>query len=363
MATATHPDTVKALRWHEIDDLRLDRIPVPEPKADEVLVHNLYTGICATDRHALHHGTFIDRDSGLNYPAILGHEGASEIIALGEGVEFDGAGQPIKPGDIVCYQDILGCGQCRFCQQGSVNVCVNARFAGQKPGHFVQYYSYPRQLLIRVDGITPKQASLVEPASVAMHGARRSGIQVGDTALILGAGPVALFRLQHLKSMGAARVIIAEIGEKRRKLAKELGADVVIDPNADNVLEVVRDLTNGYGADVAFEDVGVPQLQLLAIDAVRPHGTVVITGITTSPVTLNFVDRVMLYELAVIGSNGYSLWWDRPHDFTVVAALMRTGRLKTDPMISHVFSMEDYKEAFRMAGDSANAIKVTFDLS
>jgi 2-desacetyl-2-hydroxyethyl bacteriochlorophyllide A dehydrogenase len=358
-----HPERVKALRWYGVDDMRVDMVAVRQPQRGEILVRNLFTGICGTDRHALSHGTFIDKKSDLNYPAILGHEGCSEILALGPDVEFDAAGQHIKPGDMVAYQDILGCGECRFCRQGSFNVCINLKQSGLKPGHFVQYFTYPSRLFVRIDGIDPKQGSLVEPAAVALHGTRISGLQVGDSVLVIGAGPIALLRIQHLKNLGAGRIIVAEPTEKRRALAKEFGADVVIDPQTQDVLTITRDITDGYGVDIAFEDAGLPELQRLAIDAVRPHGTVVITGITVNPLTINLVDKVMLHELTIKGSCGYSMWWDRTHDYVVVADMMRSGRLRTDSMISHVFPMDEFEKAFEMAGNSAESIKVTLDLA
>ena len=148
----------------------------------------------------------------------------------------------------------------------------------------------------------------------------------------------------------------------RRRIASELGSDVVLDPTSESIKDAIMDLTNGMGADIVFEDVGLPDLQLLALECVRPHGTCVITGIATTPVTLNFTDRVMLRELTIVGSNGYSMWWDRPHDYSVIARLMSAGRLQTKPLISHVYPLDEFTEAFRMAGDSEQAIKVVFDL-
>ena len=357
-----YPDKVKAVRCHEIDDLRIDTIGVPELKSDEILVKNMCGGICGTDRHAWHHGQFIDKD-GPNYPAILGHECSSKVIEIGKDVKSDAVGDPIEEGDMVIYQDILGCGKCVFCRAGNPNVCPNMLVAAQKPGVFVQYYTYPSRLFVKVENITPVQGAFVEPASVALHGIRRTGIDGGDTVLIIGAGPIGLFRVQHARNLGAEKVIVSEPEGFNRKLAKNLGADIVIDPIEENVVQRVKDETDGYGADVVFEDVGTPELQLVAIDAVRPHGTVWITGISTTPVSINFTDKVMLYEVTIRGSNGYSTWHEKIHDNQVVANMMKTGRLKTEPLISGEYSIEEGLEAFEVSDDPKNNIKVILKLT
>ena len=353
------PQTVQAIRWHEIDDLQLDTIEVPKLKDDYVLVKNMWSGICAGDRWIWHQGLFIDRQN--YYPAIMGHEGSSEVLELGKNVVTDALGQPLEVGDMVCYQDNVGCGKCVFCREGAVNVCHNKKVAAQKPGHMVQYFTYPTPQLIKVEGITPKQGALVEPASVALHGTLRAEIKMGDTVLILGIGPVGLFRVQHVRMQGAGKIIVSEPQEFKRKLARDLGADIVVDPREQDIVKLVKDATDGNGADVAFEDSGHAQLE--AIDAVRPRGTVMITGVRAKPISINFTTKVMLDEVTIRGSNGYSVWWDRKHDYLTTAELMRTGRLKTDPVISHEFPIEKYDEAFKTSDDPSKAVKVIIKLT
>ena len=156
------PNRVKALRWYDINDLRIDTIDVPILVDNYVLVRNLYGGICGTDKHSWHQGLMVSKTNKMNYPAILGHEGSGEIIGMGKNVTKDAIGQPIKNGDIVAYHDILSCGECRFCRQGNGNVCKHYVPAAMKPGCFVQYYTYPVSQIIKIEGIMIKDVTFVK---------------------------------------------------------------------------------------------------------------------------------------------------------------------------------------------------------
>ena len=354
------PKTVKAVRWHGLEDMRLDSIPIPELQDDQVLVKNHITGICGTDRHTLHDGTFVDNSPrSINYPAILGHESSGEIIALGKNVKTDLVGQPIKPGDMTVFFEVLSCGTCHFCQQGNWNVCRRYMGAALKPGTMVEYYTYRSTQLIKAEGITHEQAALVEPSSCALHSTRLADPKAGDTVVIIGGGCIGLLRLQIVEAMGATKIILVEAVEGKRKLARELGADIVLDPAVDDVEQVVASETlEGYGADLVFEDAGLSQTQELAIRLARPHGTVMISGISPKPVTFNFFDQVQLRELRLLGSIGTGGLPDRRNDYLVVMDLIKTGRLKTAPLITDIFDLDDYRKAFTAADNGARAIKV-----
>jgi 2-desacetyl-2-hydroxyethyl bacteriochlorophyllide A dehydrogenase len=354
------PATVRAVRWHGLEDMRLDSIGIPELKDDSVLVRNYVTGICGTDRHTLHDGTFVDGSTeSINYPAILGHESSGRIVALGKDVTTDLVGQPIAPGDMTVFFEVFSCGSCHFCRQGNWNVCRHYMGAALKPGTLVEYYPYRSTQLIKAEGITHEQAALVEPSSCALHSTRLADPRIGDTVVIIGGGCIGLLRLQMVKNMGATRIILVETVEGKRTLARELGADIVLDPTVDDVERIVADETlDGYGADVVFEDAGLPQTQELAVRLARPHGTVMLSGISPKPVMMSFFEHVQLRELKLLGSIGTGGLPDRRNDYLVVIDLIRSGRLKTAPIITDVFSLDDYRKAFAAADDGSRAIKV-----
>jgi 2-desacetyl-2-hydroxyethyl bacteriochlorophyllide A dehydrogenase len=358
-----YPGTAKAVRWHDILDVRLDTVAVPELGDTQVLVKWLYGGICGTDKSSRHRGLMVSKDNAANYPAILGHEGSGVVAALGKGVRCDAIGQPLRVGDMVSYHDIKSCGECLFCRQGNGNVCKQYVPSAMKPGSFVEYYTYPVPQIIRIDGLPAREAAMTEPVATTLHANRKADVRIGDTVLVLGGGVIAQLRIQILRQQGAAKIIVAEVQEMKRNLAKKLGADIVLDPSRDNVEEAVAGATNGYGADVVFEDVGLPSLQLLALDAVRPHGTVMMMGISASPVTLNFVDRIQMKELTVKGTIAVAGEQDRRHDYSVAAELIRSKKVLVDPIITHEFAIDDYEKAFITADDAAQAIKVVFKIT
>ena len=177
--------------------------------------------------------------------------------------------------------------------------------AALKPGTLVEYYTYRSTQLIKAEGITHEQAALVEPSSCALHSTRLADPRIGDTVVIIGGGCIGLLRLQMVKNMGATKIILVETVEGKRTLARELGADIVLDPTVDDVERIVADETlEGYGADVVFEDAGLPQTQELAVRLARPHGTVMLSGISPKPVMMSFFEHVQLRELKLLGSIG-----------------------------------------------------------
>ena len=356
------PEKVKAIRWHDINDLRLDTIDVPKIEDDHILVKWLYGGICGTDKHSRHRGVMVSKGNKANYPAILGHEGSGEIVELGKYVECDAIGQPLHVGDLVAYHDILSCGKCLFCRQGSGNVCRSYVPSAMKPGLFVEYYTYPVSQIIKIEGVSAREGALIEPVATTLHSNRAADVKIGDTVLVLGGGAIALLRIQILKHQGAIKIIVVETHEMKRKIAKQLGADIVVDPAKENVLEATTSVTDGYGADVVFEDVGLPELQLLALDAVRPHGTVMMMGIAASPATLNFVDRVQMKELTIKGTIAVSGQHDGRHDYSISADLIRTGKVRVDTIVTHEFPIDAYEKGFNIADDPATAIKVIFKI-
>lgn len=357
------PNRVKALRWHNINDLRVDSIDVPTLEDNYVLIRNIYGGICGTDKHSLHEGVNVSKNNKSNYPAILGHEGSGEIIEIGKNVTVDAIGQPINEGDIISYHDILSCGKCRFCLQGNGNVCKGYVPTSMKPGCFVQYYTYPVSQIIKIEGLHPKYTAVIEPIATTLHANRRAEVEIGDTAVVIGGGPIGLIRIQLLKNQGVTKIIFMEIQEMKREIARKLGATIVIDPKNEDIKKIVEEQTNGIGADVVFEDVGSPELQLLALDLVKPHGTVMFMGISDKPATINIYKSIQLKEITIKGTIAVSGRMDRKHDYLVAAELIKTNRLKIEPLITHEFPIENYKEAFNIADDSAKSIKVIFKIT
>ena len=349
-----------AVRWHGINDLRLDEITVPPLTENMVLVKNVITGICGTDKHTVLDGVFVDDSKkSLNYPAILGHESAGKIMAIGENVKTDLVGQKIEVGDNVIFFELYSCGECKYCRQEKWNVCRDYKGAALKPGTMVGYYPYKNTQLIKYEGLSYEQAAMVEPCACALHSTRLADPKVGDTVVIIGTGCIGLLRLQIVKSLGVSKIIVVEPNIKRSQLAKEFGADIVINPTIDDVESIViRESYENYGADVVFEDAGLTETQELALKLAKPHGVVMLSGISPEPAKIDVFKYLQLKELTVLGAIGTGDLPDRRNDYLVCIDLIKSGKVKVSPLITNVYEIQDYRNAFLEANDGQNVIKV-----
>jgi len=361
----TSKDKTLAVRWHGIDDIRLDTISIPELEEDMVLVRNVITGICGTDKHTLHDGTFVDdTEKSINYPAILGHEASGVIIDIGKNAKTDLVGQKIKSGDKVIFFELYSCGNCKYCRQEKWNVCRDYKGAALKPGTLVEYFTYKKNQLIKFEGLSFEEAAVVEPCSCALHSTRLADPKVGDTIVIIGAGCIGLLRLQIVKNLGAAKIIVIETNEKRIRLAKELGADIVVNPKSDNIENIIFNETyENYGADIVFEDAGLSETQELALKLARPHGVVMLSGISPKPAVVDVFKYIQLKELTILGAIGTGDLPDRRNDYQVSIDLIKSNKVKVKPIISDIYELKDYKNAFSAADDGLNTIKVMIKTS
>lgn len=356
---------VLAIRWHGIDDIRLDNIEVPPILDNMVLVKNVITGICGTDKNTVSDGVFVDSsENSKNYPAILGHESSGQIVALAENVKTDLVGQEIKVGDNVIFFELLSCGICKYCRQEKWNVCRDYKGAALKPGTLVEYYPYKNTQLIKYEGLSYEQAAMVEPCACALHSTRLADPKIGDTVVIIGAGCIGLLRLQIIKSMGATKIIVVEPNEKRMQLAKKMGADIVVNPKTEDVESIVmKESHENYGADVVFEDAGLVETQELSFKLAKPHGIVMLSGISPKPASVDIFKYLQLKELTVLGVIGTGDLPDRRNDYLVCIDLIKSGNVDVNSLITNVYEMQDYDKAFLEANDGHNSIKIMIKTS
>lgn len=188
------------------------------------------------------------------------------------------------------------------------------------------------------EGMSTKEGALIEPLAVASHSIRKAKFMQGQTATVLGAGPIGLSTILALKAAGAAKVIAVELAEKRKEFAKEFGADLVLDPTEVDVIEEIYKYTDGIGTDTAFETTGVEAGLKSAINAARRGGKIVITSIWEKAVQLNFND-VVLTEKELIGTIAY-----QNGVFPAVSSLIEDGRIKADKMITSEITLAEVVE-------------------
>jgi (R,R)-butanediol dehydrogenase/meso-butanediol dehydrogenase/diacetyl reductase len=246
----------------------------------------------------------------------------------------------LKVGDRVAPDACQHCGECKYCQMGRYNICEKLAFTGlMTNGAFAEFVNVPAELCyVLPTSISSEAGALIEPLAVGFHAVKQAGDILGDTVVILGGGTIGLSTLQAVKAAGAARAIVIEMSAARKEKAKECGADIILDPKDGDVVAKVKELTDGYGADVVIECIGNKVTGPLAVDLVRKAGTVVMVGIFEEPSAFNFFG-VTATEKKIVGSLAYTL-----SDYKGVAACLADGRMVAEPMITGRISLSDIVE-------------------
>ena len=306
-------------------------VPKPSPREEEVLVKVKYCGICGSDLHAYKTGMY-----GLGL--IMGHEFSGDIVELGSDVKgWDVGDKVIKKPD--------SCGECYYCRRGLINLCekgverVEYGLGIFSNGAYAEYVVVPTSGLLKLpDELTYEQGTMVDPLSTPIRAVRFSKMELGDTALILGAGPLGLLTLQCAKLAGARAVYVTEKAKKRIELAKKLGADEVLNPDEVDIRSRILELTDNRGPDVVFECVGVPDTILDAIGTVRSAGKIVIEGIFDEDVKTRFLD-IVLNEIGIKGVFAYN-----DHDYRRAVELIRKKSVDVNSLITDIISLNDIAE-------------------
>jgi L-iditol 2-dehydrogenase len=324
--------------------LELADWPEPSPAPGEVKLRVAAAGICGTDIHIIK-GTW-----QCHPPVVLGHEFCGTVAEAGEGV------RTFRPGDrVVAANPARTCGACYHCRAGNAFMCPERVSAGYMiDGAFADYLCIRADACHHLpDNVSFRQAALGEPLSVAVHAViERTAVHAGDLAVVSGAGCIGLLTMQVAKLEGA-RVIIAGLDKDQRRLAcaRELGADVVVNVDKENLLDVVLDLSGGRGADIVYECAGAADSLATCWQAVRKEGTLMPLGVYPGPISTDF-NKIMMKELRVIGSYGY-VWtsWQR------CIQLLAEKRVNADLLVSHEFPLHQFADAFRVTQDGSG-IKV-----
>jgi L-iditol 2-dehydrogenase len=317
---------MKALLLTAPSHLELTDFPDPKPADDEVLLRIRACGICGSDIHGW------DGSSGRRHPPlIMGHEAAGEIVATGPKV------QNWRAGDRVTFDSTIYCGQCHFCKSGQVNLCESRRVVGVSPveykqhGAFAEKLALPSRILYRLpDSLPFDQAAMVEPVSIAVHAVQRIKHAPKDTAVVVGSGMIGLLVVQALKWAGARQIIAIDLADNRLALAKQLGATHTINSGRSDAAAEILKLTNGAGADVSMEVVGMTATVNLAINVLKRGGSCVLVG-NLSPKTQDFpLQAVVTKEITLTGTCGSA------GEYPLCLDLIAQGIINVKPMIETV---------------------------
>jgi 2-desacetyl-2-hydroxyethyl bacteriochlorophyllide A dehydrogenase len=318
-------------------------VDLPPMQPGGALLRVRACGICGSDLHTLR---------GNRPPKTqLGHEIAAEVLDVDSG-----AG--LRAGDHVAVEPFVSCGQCTYCLSGNYNHCSTSKFVGYSlPGGYAEYLQLPAaHRLHKLPADLPwDQSALTEPLAVGVHALRIAGIAHGMRVVVAGAGTIGLMALQAAKAMGATTTGVLAKYPHQAALALALGADVaVLTSEPDAVQRLTSEL--GGGADIVIEAVGAQSLApVQALDAARHLGTVVLTGVFTGEVPVNFA-TIVNKEIRLLGSNCYSLGPDQRRDFEVAIALLASGQVRAEPVITHRYPLSRAPEAFATSLDKHTGV-------
>jgi len=320
----------------------LVEIDVPAPGPGEVLIQVEAASICGTDLHIYQWDPWA-AGRIKHLPMTFGHEVAGRIASLGPEVHH------VRQGVFVSAEGHVFCGFCPPCRSGRAHICENLRILGVDfDGGFADYVVIPERNAWEVDRrIPPEVASIHDPFGNAVHTAfSGDGATelVGATVVVLGCGPIGLFAVGVARAAGAKQVIAVEPNEYRQALAKQMGADAVVDPTKEDPVATVLAATEGHGAEVVLEMSGVPAVIDQGTRMLAPGGRMSLLGLPPGPVSLDLTDQVIFKEARLIGVTGRELFrtWQQ------MTTLLATGMVDVGPVITHRFALTEFEEAFEV---------------
>lgn len=356
-----YPKTMKALVAYSKDDYRYEpEYPTPECGPDDIIIKSEGCGVCAGDVKC-HHGAAMfwgdeHQPSWVKPPFVPGHEFLGRIVQVGENVK------DFKVGVRVIADQIVPCGECRFCKSGDYWMCQPHDMFGfmhYTNGGMAEYVRFPKTAVVHKvpDEMPLEQALLIEPYSCSKHAVDRANIQVEDFVVISGAGTLGLGMVTYAKLRSPKTLVVLDMIDERLELAKEFGADIVMNPSKVNVVEEVMKLTDGYGCDIYIEATGHPSSVIQGMDMIRKLGTFVEFSVFAEPTTLDWSIIGDRKELDVLGAHL------GPYCYDFVIENINNGRLKTEKIVTSTFSIDQWEKAFKLAEGKEGDLKVviTFD--
>lgn len=311
---------------------------MPRPGVGEVLVQVQSVGVCGSDVHYFEHGRI--GDFVVRSPLVLGHEASGVVVDTGPGVEG------LAPGTLVAIEPGVPCRACAQCRSGRYNLCPDVRFLATPPidGAFTRYLTAPVDFCYAVPSLSPDAAALIEPLSVGVWACRRANVGVGDRVLVTGAGPIGLLTALVARASGAA-ITICDINPKRLDRAEQLGAGETVDLRE-------RELRELGPYDAFVECTGVDGMAAAGLATLRPAGSAVLVGMSSSDELTLPLSLLQTRELTVTGSFRYA------NTYPAAVALATSGAVPLDDLVDATFPLSQVAEALQATRRNPSLIKV-----
>ena len=328
--------TMKAMVLKEYNHLVYQDVPEPRVEPDDVLVEVKACGICGSDVHGM------DGSTGRRIPPlVMGHEAAGIIEEVGSNADKYHIGQRVT------FDSTVYCGTCFFCRRGDINLCDHRRVLGvscdeyRQHGTFAEYAAVPQHIIYPLpEKISFEQSAMVEPCSVAFHAVDITSLALNDTAVVVGAGIIGLLVVQTLRTSGCGQIIAVDLEPQRLELARQLGADMGLNPAADEVVSIIKKMTGGRGADVAFDAVGINASLKTALSSLRKGGALTLIGNLNPEVDLA-LQSVVTGEINVRGSCASR------GDYPACLDMIARGAINVDALISATAPLSDGAQWFQ----------------
>lgn len=352
------PETMRALVVYGPGDYRLETVPVPRATPDDIIVKVEACGICAGDIK-----TYVGAESFwggggqpkyIKEPMIPGHEFVGVVVELGENAAKK---DHVKIGDRLISEQIVPCWDCRFCKQGEYWMCEKHDvygFQNNVNGAFAEYMRYPKEAINhKVPSDLPlEKAILVEPFACSAYCVERANIHWNDVVVLAGAGTLGLGMVGCAKLKSPRQLVVMDTKPERLELAKKYGADMVLNPLNDDVVKIVKDMTDGYGCDVYIEATGHPNAVVQGLQMIRKLGRFVEFSVFAHDVTVDWSiisDRKQLDVLGVhLG----------PYQYPFVIDAIARDRIPTEGVVTHKLPLEKFEEGFDMMKKGDKSLKI-----
>lgn len=336
--------------------IELRETPIPQVPDDGILIAVRACGVCGSDLRRWREGA--DAESAL---LIAGHEISGVVKSVGKQVT------DYEVGEHLAIAPDVHCGKCYYCERGLYNLCGHLHLIGITPGYnggFAEYLVLTAEMLSGgiVHRVSEKlsfvQAALAEPLSSVLSAHEQAGTTLGDTVVVMGAGPIGCLHIAVARARGA-RVILSEPSEVRRQIAIRFGPELIVDPANQNLVNEVRQVTDGRGADIAICANPIAATHTQAVELVRKRGKIILFGglPKANPMTLLDGNRIHYNEIRVIGTFSY-----HPSYHAQALDAIERGLINSDHVITHTFPIDEIDRAFQMAA-SGEALKVMVQLS
>lgn len=353
------PNTMKAVVAYGPKDYRYEEVETPKlENEEEIIVKVEACGICAGDIKAYDGAPSFwgdeEQPAYIKAPMIPGHEFIARVIQKGDAVK------DFEVGDRVISEQIVPCWECRFCNRGQYWMCEKHDlygFQNNVNGGMAEYMKFTKEAInYKVPEDLPiEKAILIEPYACSLHAVQRAQVQLGDVVVLSGAGTLGLGMVGAIKKSGAEKIVVLDLKEDRLELAKQFGADIVLNPSKVDVVQEIKDMTDGYGCDIYIEATGHPKSVEQGLNMIRKLGRFVEFSVFGEPVSVDWSIISDRKELDLLGSHL------GPYCYPLVLEGISNGDFPTDNVVTHQLDLERFEEGFELMKKGENSLKIILE--